>query len=52
MRKKEFKEAVDKPVTINDSRFGMRKVYLNTNEVPSIFVYPTKGKGSNGESSN
>jgi hypothetical protein len=52
MRKKEFKKEIEKPVTINDSRFGIRKVYLNTTEVPSIFVYPTKGKGANGESSN
>jgi len=52
MRKKEFKNSVEKPVKINDSRFGLRKVYLNTNESPSVFVYPTKGKGVNGESSN
>jgi hypothetical protein len=46
-RDKEFKEAI-----IVDSRFGKRKMFLNTKDKPSIAVYGTPGKGSNGEHQN
>lgn len=50
MRKAEFKdEAKFKPTTIKDSRFGLRKIYLNPNEVPSIGLYSEPGRGPNGE---
>jgi hypothetical protein len=53
MRSSEFKGAVDKPITINDSRFGLRKFFINENEKPSIGgVYAIPGKGPNGESQN
>jgi hypothetical protein len=42
--KKEFKSAVFKPVQINDSRFGIRKIYLNTLEKPSILTYNNPGR--------
>ena len=42
--KKDFNKAVPKPVTINDSRFGIRKIYLNPNEKPSIFTYANPGR--------
>ena len=38
-RKKEFSNAVAKPVKIMDSRFGIRKLYMSTKEKPSIFTY-------------
>ena len=43
-KKTEFKKAVYKPAQINDSRFGIRKIYLNTNEKPSIFTYANPGR--------
>lgn len=50
MRKQEFKHAVEKPITIRDSRFGIRKIYLNPNEEPSIGgVQQRPGRGPNGE---
>jgi hypothetical protein len=51
-RKKEFKESVFKPLTVNDSRFGIRKMFLNTKEKPSIAGYSSPGKGPNGEHQN
>jgi len=48
-RKKEFKEAVFKPMQIKDSRFGLRKLFQNTNESPSIATYRQPGKGVSGE---
>ena len=51
-RKKVFKSAVAKPLTVRDSRFGLRKMYLNPNESPSIAVFNTPGKGINGEHQN
>jgi hypothetical protein len=53
MRKKEFKGEKprnDKPNL--DSRFGLRKKYLNPNETPSIFSYANPGRGVQGESQN
>ena len=53
MRKKTFDtDAKFKPVTIRDSRFGIRKIYLTKNETPSIGTYSRPGKGPNGEYSN
>ena len=37
--KRDFIKAVSKPVTVQDSRFGIRKMTLNPNERPSIFTY-------------
>ena len=50
-RNKAFKGDTFKQVTIKDSRFGIRKMYLNEKEKPSIFTYPNSGRGANGESS-
>jgi hypothetical protein len=53
VRKKTFEEdAKFKPVTIRDSRFGLRKIFLTTNEVPTIGTYTNPGKGPNGEHQN
>ena len=53
VRKHEFENAVDKPIVVNDSRFGLRQFFINENEKPSIGgVYAIPGKGPNGESQN
>lgn len=53
MRKAEFDTAVSKPIVVNDSRFGIRKFFINEDEKPSIGgVYAIPGKGPNGESQN
>jgi hypothetical protein len=50
MRGIEFKSSVEKPITVNDSRFGIRKFFINENEKPSIGgIYAMPGKGPNGE---
>ena len=51
-RKKAFKEPLQKPITINDSRFGIRRMFLNTQERPRIKTYASPGRGSNGEHQN
>ena len=51
-RKKEFQPPKSKELSIRDSRFGLRKMFLNDNEKPSIAVYGTPGKGPNGEHQN
>lgn len=51
-RKKEFKSSLKKPLSVSDSRFGLRKLYLNDREKPSIATYRTPVKGVNGESQN
>lgn len=43
-RTQEFQKAVMKPVQIRDSRFGLRKIYLNTKDKPSIFSYANPGR--------
>lgn len=48
-RKKEFKPEKAKEVSIKDSRFGIRRMFLNTQERPRIAVYQTPGKGVKGE---
>jgi hypothetical protein len=53
LRKQEFDNAVHKPIIVNDSRFGLRKFFLNENEKPRIGgIYASPGKGPNGESQN
>jgi hypothetical protein len=52
-RNKEFKSSTFKPLTIKDSRFGLRKMYLNANEEPSIGgIYAKPGRGQQGEHQN
>jgi len=38
-RTTEFKKAVFKPVEVKDTRFGIRRIYLNQNEKPQTFSY-------------
>lgn len=53
VRNKEFSnDARFKPVTIKDSRFGIRKIFLTKNEVPTIGTYTNPGRGPNGEHQN
>ena len=53
MRLPDFKNAVIKPITVNDSRFGLRKFFLTDKEKPSIGgVFASPGRGPNGESQN
>ena len=53
LRKKTFEaDAKFKPTTIKDSRFGLRKIFLNKAEVPTIGTYTNPGRGPNGESQN
>lgn len=52
MRKDEFKKAVVKPVVFNDSRFGIRRLFINKQERPRVAMYRQPGKGVNGESQN
>lgn len=51
-RKQTFKESLVKPITVNDSRFGIRRLLLNTQERPRIKGYTRPGRGQNGESQN
>jgi hypothetical protein len=50
-RSKEFKNSIDRPITINDSRFGLRKFFLRDQEKAKKGVYMNPGRGANGESS-
>jgi hypothetical protein len=53
MRKAEFKGEKPRNDTPNfDSRFDLRKKYLNKDETPSIFSYANPGRGVQGESQN
>lgn len=52
MRKQEFTKANAKPVTFNDSRFGIRRIFINKQERPRIATYRQPGKGVSGESQN
>ena len=47
-RKKEFK-SIATPVLVNDSRFGLRKIYLSNSGKAKKGVYQNPGKGANGE---
>lgn len=51
-RRKEFQEGNPQPITVNDSRFGIRKFFLDPNERPSIKGYSEPGSGVNGEHQN
>lgn len=52
MRKNEFKKAVVKPAIFNDSRFGLRRIFINKQERPRVAMYKTPGKGVKGEHQN
>jgi hypothetical protein len=46
---KEFKkEAQFKPAQIKDTRFGVRRIYLNQKEKPSGISYANPGRGWHG----
>jgi hypothetical protein len=51
-RRNEFDTANIKPITVNDSRFGIRRIFINKQERPRIATYMNMGKGPNGESQN
>jgi len=51
-RKKEFKTPKIKKSTIQDSRFGIRRMFLTAQERPRIATYQTPGRGVNGEHQN
>lgn len=51
-RKKSFKQPKAQKSTITDSRFGVRRMFLNPQERPRIAVYRTPGKGVKGEHQN
>jgi len=44
-RTKEFKQtALYKPVQVKDTRFGVRRIYLNQKEKPTTFSYANPGR--------
>jgi hypothetical protein len=45
MRGYEFSKGMVKPIIIKDSRFGVRRLFLNTQERPRIGVYKKPGRG-------
>ena len=47
-RRQEFSKAVFKPITVNDSRFGIRKLFMTTKERPSIGQYQNPGRAWHG----
>jgi len=47
-RAKEFTYAQPKLITVRDSRFGLRKLYLNDKEKPSIKSYMNPGRAYHG----
>jgi hypothetical protein len=47
-RAKEFKAAQPKLITVRDSRFGIRKIFLNDEEKPSIKSYMNPGRAYHG----
>ena len=51
-RKTEFKQPKPQKVTIQDSRFGIRRMFLNSQERPRIAQYRNAGRGPNGEHQN
>jgi len=50
-RNKSFREGNPRPLTIKDSRFGIRKLFLNDTEKAKEGVYFNPGRGASGESS-
>jgi hypothetical protein len=51
-RRVEFANGAPKPIVVNDSRFGIRRIFINKQERPRIGVYMNPGRGPNGESQN
>jgi hypothetical protein len=48
-RQKEFKQvALYKPAQVKDTRFGVRRIYLNQKEKPSVFSYANPGRAWHG----
>ena len=47
-RAKEFTYIQPKLITVRDSRFGLRKLYLNDKEKPSIKGYMNPGRAYHG----
>jgi hypothetical protein len=48
-RQKEFKQvALYKPAQVKDTRFGVRRIYLNQKEKPSVFSYANPGRSWHG----
>jgi hypothetical protein len=47
-----FSKAVAKPQPIKDSRFGLRNFKISPQVSPSVFSYPSPGRGVNGEHQN
>lgn len=45
-RQKDFGKSVMKPVEIKDSRFGIRRLFLNSQERPRIGQYMNPGRGN------
>jgi hypothetical protein len=41
----EFKKPLFKPAQVNDTRFGIRRIYLNQNEKPQTFSYADPAPG-------
>lgn len=48
-RSKEFIKSLARPVQIRDSRFGIHRIFLNSQERPRIKVYMDADRGPNGE---
>lgn len=49
MRQKEFQVPLTRPKRVIDSRFGLRKFFVNDKVKPSVGTYNTAGRGPNGE---
>lgn len=47
-RKTEFKKSVHKVVLVNDTRFGLRKLFLNQQDKPKTFSYNNPGRNWHG----
>jgi hypothetical protein len=45
-RKKEFKQQGPKEVNIKDARFGIRRLFLNSQERPRVAQYMEPGRGN------
>jgi hypothetical protein len=51
-RSKEFNKPLAKPVEVRDSRFGIHRMFFESQERPRIATYMNPGKGPNGEHQN
>ena len=51
-RSKEFGVKKANTATFKDSRFGLRRLFLSSQERPRVAAYRTPGKGPNGEHQN